>query len=49
MPNLAVAMLVANEARTGQRTDVYRIDDPAMGQAHHRMVRLLTDVASAAP
>ena len=44
-----LAMLMANEARTGQETDVYRIDDPAMGQAHHRMVRLLTDVVLAAP
>jgi hypothetical protein len=44
-----VARLLANEARTGQDTDVYRLDDPAMSQAHHRMVRLLTDVALAAP
>ena len=39
-----VALLLANEARTGQDSDIYRVDDPVLGQAHHRMVRLLAGV-----
>jgi hypothetical protein len=37
-------LMLANEARTGQEADLYRLDDPAMSPVHHRLVRLLADV-----
>jgi hypothetical protein len=41
----SLALMLATEARTGQDADIYRFDDPAMPPTHHRMVRLLADVA----
>ena len=38
-----LARLLANEARTGQESAIYRFDDPVMPPVHHRMVRLLAD------
>jgi len=39
-----VRTMLANEARSGQDVDIYRVDDPVMSAAHHRMVRLLVAV-----
>lgn len=39
-----VRRLLANEAATGQESDLYRFDDPSMPEAHHMMVRMLAQV-----